>query len=43
MLSAGNSIEISSVVLEIWPGKVKSWGMFIQADAFIRQNTVHVC
>ena len=40
-LSAENLIEIASVVSEIWPGKVKVRGAFIQAGAFIRQNMVY--
>ena len=42
MLSAGNLIEISSVIFEIWPGKFKSRGAgaFIQANVFIQRNTV---
>ena len=39
-LSAENLKKIGLVVFEIWPGKVKSWGTFIQAGAFIWRNTV---
>ena len=39
-LSAENLIEIGSGVSEIWPGKFKCWDVFIQAGAFIQQNTV---
>ena len=37
--SAQNFIQISSVVFEIGPGEVKSGGAFMQAGAFIWQNT----
>ena len=39
-LSAENVIEIGLVVSEIWPGKSKVRGAFIQTGTFIRQNTV---
>ncbi len=34
-------IQIGSGVSEIWPGKLKSRGAFVQAGAFIRQITVN--
>ncbi len=39
-LSAEKLITIDSEVCEIWPGKVKSGGAFIQAGTFIQQNAV---
>ena len=34
-------VEIGSVVSEVWPW-FKSGGAFIQAGAFIQQNTVYI-
>ena len=39
-ISAENLIDVGSVVFEIWPGKVKSRGAFIQAGTLIQQNAV---
>ena len=39
-LSAEDLSQIGLVVSEIWQVKVKTWGAFIQAGAFIWQNTV---
>ncbi len=39
-LSAENMNEIGLIVFEIWPGKGKVGGAFIQAGVFSRRNTV---